>query len=508
MGALLAVGVALAVGVVGRESSTAAVGASSRACRRVATPRGYVRSENRKRGTRGWKFRPARRKSHLGAFANRVSAHCGQVVRVYVSTRAHHARLTAYRMGYYHGLGARKIYSTKAFRTHLQPPPHFSARTNTASAANWKVSTSFKVDGRFVPGSYLLKVVDGRGSETYVPLTVTDPTSRARLALMSEPMTWQAYNTWGGASAYHGADGSHDSRARVVSFDRPYAYGHGAATYFTDEYPLVRALEKAGLDVTYLTDVDVSRDPDRLLHHHGVLLGAHSEYWTKAMRDGFSRARHAGENLAFLGANFSYWQVRMRRSPVGRDRHMVIYKSAAEDPLSKIKPKLTTVHWRQPPVNRPESALIGQEYQCWGVKAPLDISSPAWPFKVNPGTKLRDTVLDEYDRANLGPTPHRLQILATSHLRCRDKPRIANVTYYTARSGAGVFSAGTMGWVCQMNGSCTRLDARSTPRARRVLTSTTVRLARAMAAGPLGRHHPSHASKLPPRRVRRRAKVR
>ena len=484
--ALLTVAATLGAGGVVAPDTAAA---TTYACPSVQTPSGYVQAENARPGTSAWRLQAGRRASRLQAYADRVSVSCGQSVRVFVSTRARRARLIAYRMGYYNGAGAREVLRTAWFRTHRQRAAVVDPTTHMARA-RWRVSTSFTVDGRFTPGSYLLKVVDRRGSQRYVPLTVTDPTSVAPLALMSEPMTWQAYNMWGGASAYYGPGHKPRLRARVVSFDRPYDRHRGAATYFVDEYPLVRAVEQAGLDVDYVTDVDVHQHPDLLLHHQGVLLGSHPEYWSRRMRDGFEAARDGGVNLAFLGADAAYWQVRLSSSPLGASRTMAIYKSAKEDPVASSAPQLTTVRWRDAPVNRPESALVGQQYQGSSVLADMVLDTPAWPFDVPPGTVLHDVVLNEYDRVGVGPAPPTLQVLATSPLTCRGTPSFANVTYYTTSSGAGVFSAGTLGWVCHLNGSCGGGTV-STEQARTVLTDTTLRLATAMASGPLGPAHPS-----------------
>jgi len=45
------------------------------------------------------------------------------------------------------------------------------------------------------------------------------------------------------------------SRARIVSYDRPYAYGEGAGDFLGSEYPFIRFVEQHGLDVAYVTDV-------------------------------------------------------------------------------------------------------------------------------------------------------------------------------------------------------------------------------------------------------------
>jgi len=47
-------------------------------------------------------------------------------------------------------------------------------------------------------------------------------------------------------------------------------------------------------------------------------------------------------------------------------------------------------------------------------------------------------------------------VLFHSPLTCQHRPGFADVTYYTAPSGAGVFSAGTQWWICGVDLGCTK----------------------------------------------------
>jgi hypothetical protein len=125
------------------------------------------------------------------------------------------------------------------------------------------------------------------------------------------------------------------------------------------------------------------------------------------------------------------------------------------------------------------------------------LSAPAWPFPAGmpAGSVLPLGVRQEFDRAGMSPAPAGVQIMATSPIVCQGATTYANVTYYTAPSGAGVFAAGTLGWVCQLYGanSCA-YGGTTAPISRAVITLTTMNLLTAMTAGPLGRSHPSVAT--------------
>jgi len=81
-------------------------------------------------------------------------------------------------------------------------------------------------------------------------------------------------------------------------------------------------------------------------------------------------------------------------------------------------------------------------------------------------------------------------VLFHSPLTCQHRPGFADVTYYTAPSGAGVFSAGTQWWICGVDPGCTKpgVDA---PAVVRTISAITTRLLDAYAQGPAGGQHPA-----------------
>jgi hypothetical protein len=60
-----------------------------------------------------------------------------------------------------------------------------------------------------------------------------------------------------------------------------------------------------------------------------------------------------------------------------------------------------------------------------------------------------------------------------------------DATYYTTKSGAGVFDSGTMDWVAGLGGK----HGARTARLERAITTT---LLRGFAADRVGRKHPAH----------------
>ena len=453
-------------------------------------------AENQHAGTTDWRIKDVAASKGIEGYADRVSAHVGDVVTLYVSTSAPKFTVQAYRMGYYGGLGGRLVWQSPPQRGGLQVTPTVEAATNLVEA-KWRPSAMVHVDATWPPGDYLLKLAGDGGQQRYVPLTVVDDTSTASLVIENAVTTWQAYNNWGGYNLYNGPDGTFASRSRIASFDRPYA-GDGSGDFLGDEFPLVYFAESYGLDVTYWTNVELHEKGEQFLGNHSALITlGHDEYWTRQMRMAATDARDRGVNLAFLGANAVYRQIRLQASPLGPDRQVVDYKSAAEDPFNATAKGLDTVNWRDPPVSLPESSLVGQLFECNPVKADaVAVDSSSWLFDntgVHDGDRFSNVVGPWYDRVNPAfPTPPSVEVLMHSPVSCPAVgPSSSDMTYYSASGGAGVFATGTTTWVCELTASCLQ-DPRSHPDVR--ILQMTKNLLVAFAAGPAGQVHPSRSN--------------
>jgi hypothetical protein len=156
---------------------------------------------------------------------------------------------------------------------------------------------------------------------------------------------------------------------------------------------------------------------------------------------------------------------------------------------------LTTVNWREAPVSRPESEMIGQQYECNPVQADMVIVDPtAWVFNgsgATAGQKLPDAVGSEYDRFDPAQAgPKNVQIFAHSPVVCHGRPSFADMTYYTASSGAGVFSTGTINWITKLvPPSADPVVVHVNPPNDPVATQVTKNVVAVFGTGPAGRQH-------------------
>jgi hypothetical protein len=420
-------------------------------------------AENAKTGDAWWvdSVQPPRA---IEGFANQVSAVAGDTITLFVNTIATAFHVEAYRMGYYQGIGGRLVWRSEQVPGIRQPPPQLIAPSNTIQC-HWSPSMTLTIEAAWPPGPYLLKLVGVTGEQQFVPLCVRDDASEAAIVIQHSVTTWQAYNRWGGYSLYYGnRDGSQSfvhaptdstfaDRARIVSYDRPYDHdwASGAADFVGNELPVIYHAEQLGLDVTYWTDVDLHTRPQLLDNHRALLSLGHDEYWSSPMRDGAAQSLAGGVNLAFLGANACYRQIRFESSPVGPNRLQVCYKSAAEDPMTGQDDALVTVNWPQSPVSRPESELIGSTYQDVEAQADLVITDPtSWILAgtgLSADQRLPGVVAGEFDRyVPNGSGPDNLDVITHSIVPNRND-NYSDMTWYTVDDGGGVFATGNASWV-------------------------------------------------------------
>lgn len=454
----------------------------------------WVRAENAKPGAPAWLVADVAGDTELAGYLGQVSVTAGEDATLYATSTLGDYTIAAHRLGWYGGAGARVVWTSPAPVAGVaQPAPKIAAdRTVTT---RWAPSATIPTAG-WPEGSYLLVLRSVRtGKGRYVPLVVRSPQLRDRLVLASATLTYQAYNAWGGHSLYKGPDSSFATRSHRVSFDRPYDRG-GATEVFKFEVPIVQRAERIaaerGLDLGYTTGWDLDRRAGLLEGARGLVSMGHDEYWSVPMRDAVERARDAGTNLAFLGANVAYWRVRLEDGPTGPARTLAGYKDGGADP---VKGPTSTVLWRSAPHPRPENALTGMLYECFPARGPLVVHDPSFfafaAAGAGPGASYPGLVGTEIDRAYpIAGTPSNLQVVAHSPVPCADKGRTyGDTTYYTAASGAGVFASGTMLWTAALAGTTTGtgLTERSVAFARDVTDAVLVE----MAKGPLGRSHPA-----------------
>lgn len=469
-------------------------GPTARASAAATAAASDIAAENAKPGTGDWRIPQSALGSQdaVEGYTDHVTVTPGQSFRLFVSSTAPAFTAIAYRIGYYGGAGGREVWRSAATPGVVQPAPRIDGSTNTVEC-DWKPSLQVGT-ADWPPGDYLIRLVASNGAgQRYVPLVVRSTSTAGRVVLVAGVTTWQAYNAWGGYSLYHGLKGSSD-RARAVSFDRPYLDPDeeaGDGLFLPFDQALVSFAEQHGLPVGYAGDIELDSDPGLFASAAAIVSDGHDEYYSAGMRQTLLAARDAGTNLAFLGANALFRHIRLGPTGLGPDRLVICYKDAVSDPMYALDKSQTTQDWRDGPDPRPENQLTGSFYQCNPVDAAYVVYDPAaWMFAgtgVARGSSFPGLVGPEYDRVvDIATTPHPIEVLSHSPLSCDGHAGYQESAYYTVRSGAGVFDAGTMRWECALGSQCA---AHLTPAGRAFVRQTTLNLLGAFAAGPAGLVH-------------------
>ena len=420
--------------------------------------------------------------SNIQGFATDFSVNHGETVSFKIKTDAAAYRIDIYRLGYYGGLGARKVATIQpsAVLPQNQPACVSDASTRLVDCGNWAVSASWAVPSDAVSGVYIARPVrTDTGGASHIVFVVRDDEGKSDMLFQTGDATWQAFNKYGGSNLYRTGDENNSyRRAYKVSYNRPFINRGSTSQFFeretylfNTEYPMIRWIEANGYNVSYASSMDTDRRGAALRSHKVFLSVGHDEYVSAGQRANVEAALAAGVHLGFFTGNEYYWKTRWEGSIDGSNtphRTLVCYHENWAPTNLDPSPEWTGM-WRD--VN-PENALTGQWYAVDAPRYdPITISSDEgkYPFWRNTGidklaagetAQLPAGVLGfEWDEVrDNGALPPGLIRLSTTKVAV-DPAKIrsgysyspANVvthslTLYRHGSGALVFGAGTIQW--------------------------------------------------------------
>ena len=341
----------------------------------------------------------------IQGFGTDIGINRGATIEFKVDTDSDDYRIDIYRMGYYGGMGARRVDSFEPSATLPQIQPEClrgpipvlaegggieTWPAPLVDCGNWAVSASWQAPEDATSGIYFARLVredpiegwvkndafeptplpptgedslweapgfhavmrnplrEARASHIY--FVVRDDDGASDLLFQTSDLNWQAYNRYGGHSVYGRLNPERlrlhggPPRAPKVSYNRPFETRHYRAVnmVFNSEYPMVRWLERNGYDVSYTSGVDTDRRGEELLEHKVFLSVGHDEYWTGQQRRNVEAALGAGVHLGFFGSNDVFWKVRWEPSIDGSEQP---YRTFVTYKETQDHRKLDPVEW-------------------------------------------------------------------------------------------------------------------------------------------------------------------
>ncbi len=325
----------------------------------------------------------------IEAYCRRQSYMAGEMVEICLSSDSDTVSYTIDRAG----LEPQRI-ATGSCAGAFHPVPDDVVR----NGCGWPVAVSVAVPGTARSGFYIITLTtsDGEVGEAFFVLRAAVPSSS--ILWVIETNTWNAYNTFGGASTYTAGEEGYIGGAPVVSFERPLPKGFislpadshrlavlapggesgfvdwavsndvslwcGSASWSQWGKRFAIWLESHGIEVDYAVNGDLQAIPDLLTGYRLMLSVGHDEYWTWEMRDAVEQHVASGGNVAFLSGNTAYWQVRIEDG----GRQMVAYKvNVDDDPvMGTDRERRTTGIWSHRLTGRPENQLTGVSFTRGG----------------------------------------------------------------------------------------------------------------------------------------------
>ena len=420
----------------------------------------------------------------IQGFATDISVNVGGTVHFKVKANTSGYKLDIYRMGYYGGMGARKVATVFPVAFPQQPPCINLAPTGLTDCGNWTETASWAVPANATSGIYFARVIrTDTGGASHIIFIVRNDASHSDILFKTADASWQAYNSY--SQNFYGCDGSSNTACRAfkISYNRPfYTRVFEPETWvFNAEYPMVRWLEANGYDLTYFTDVDTDRNGSLILNHKIWLSNGHDEYWSGNQRAKVEAARDAGVHLAFFSANTSYWKTRWESSIDGASvpyRTLVCYKETlANAVIDPNDPPTWTGTWRDPRFSppgdggRPENALMGTLSRVVGAysgtltvpqsdgrlrfwrNTAIATLNPGQIATLAPGSLGAEVDADDDNGFRPAGLFHLTTSTVNSPFILLDYGNTAapgtivhNLTLYRHSSGSLVFSAGTYRW--------------------------------------------------------------
>lgn len=194
------------------------------------------------------------------------------------------------------------------------------------NCCNWPSGLNLTIPTDWSSGYYRASFTDN-GTTRNVLFVVKNRAPSAGGKVLVVPFdTMQAYNEWGGKSAYD-FNSSGQAKAQTLSLIRP-ALHTESTDFILGVIPFVRWAESQGIALDYLASADLHEanvlSPWKVL----VLIG-HDEYWSQPMRNELDRHVNAGRHAAIFSGNTMWWKTNRETDAWGRQNGRMLVQRAS-----------------------------------------------------------------------------------------------------------------------------------------------------------------------------------
>lgn len=253
--------------------------------------------ENKNRGSIDWTIPKGRELNNdFQFYVNGGGVQKGNTLKLMGATNKSTTQtcyLRIFRLGWYSGSGARKMYHSAGFP--VNPGVTWNKNSNNnndlyKNGPSWPCLFELGIPQDWCEGLYVVKIEDENGLATLAPFWLTNPEEVEGVTVCFSPVNIQARNWWGGASSTQVINGKpmiskelyHQVGTDTLSLNRP-MYNARAGDVLRWAYPLVRFLERHDVPITYITDLDVEHLGSIPASCSHIVTVGPMRYWTKTM---------------------------------------------------------------------------------------------------------------------------------------------------------------------------------------------------------------------------------
>ena len=436
-------------------------------CKSEGAKSDLVREENAKPGTSDWILTNTRvdpntryRSPWIEGYCSRTSVRSGETIEFKVSTNpASSFVIDCYRMGYYGGKGGRHLERFGPFQGSPQPDPPVGEERLRECV--WNTAMRLTIPATWPSGVYLAKLTEEREKlQSYMIFVVRDD-RECNFLFQCSDTTWAAYNRWPDLwSLYDDGTPPHNwytGPGVRVSFDRPYGkyrqifdapLSQGSGEFLLWEFPLAFWMEKAGYDVSYISNMDTHADARGLARGKVFLSVGHDEYWSLDMFQNVKSAIDAGAHAAFFCGNSVDGVLEVLPNAAGAPYRTIgrIGKFAGVD---SDRERVYDGKWKQ---HGPDPALLMGARTTSPANGSADwtcVNEKHWLFE-GTGMKNGDSIkgLVGWEHHGHPASIQGLEVLARGPVSSRGKPQGTEytATMFRAPKGNWVFNAATIWW--------------------------------------------------------------